>query len=214
MPPRDVPTPEPNEIAELRTEIADLRQHIRVLIDVMDGIREELSWLARNGVPREEPLAPIPVLKQMAADPCDPRWGEKLVIVRGDERRDTRTTTDAPQEEAMQIAEHALSSPQRPELAEFFEGDAVEFEHDGRDAFGEIVAIDAARDTATVMLVPGGEHVDMPLGRLDLVPPEDEDESEEQTETETKADDGKAVTISDAPPGKLFAEPGDQKRLF
>ncbi|MEZ6131130.1 MAG: hypothetical protein R3C59_20855 [Planctomycetaceae bacterium] len=70
----------PEEIAELREEIASLKDHIRLLVDAIDEVREELSWLTRNGLPSREPLPPVPVLKQMAADPCADDWGERLVI--------------------------------------------------------------------------------------------------------------------------------------
>lgn len=70
-------------IENLRQEIADLRDHIRVLTDVLDEIRDELHWVTRNGLPRGEP-PPSLVLKQMAADPCAPDWGERLVIECGD----------------------------------------------------------------------------------------------------------------------------------
>jgi len=76
--------PAPDEIAELREEIASLKDHIRLLVDAIDEIREELSWLTRNGLPSREPLPPVPVLKRMAADPCAEDWGERLVIERGE----------------------------------------------------------------------------------------------------------------------------------
>ena len=78
--------PAPDEIAELREEIASLKDHIRLLVDAIDEVREELSWLTRNGLPSQEPLPPVPVLKQMALDPCAEDWGERLVIERGDAR--------------------------------------------------------------------------------------------------------------------------------
>lgn len=75
--------PAPDEIVELREEIASLKDHIRLLVDAIDEVREELSWLTRNGLPSREPLPPVPVLKRMAADPCADDWGERLVIERG-----------------------------------------------------------------------------------------------------------------------------------
>lgn len=77
---RSSESPAPDEIAELREEIASLKDHIRLLVDAIDEVREELSWLTRNGLPSREPLPPVPVLKQMAADPCADDWGERLVI--------------------------------------------------------------------------------------------------------------------------------------
>lgn len=70
------PPPAPDEVRELREEIASLKDHIRLLVDAIDEVREELGWLTRNGLPLREPLPPIPVLKQMAVDPCADDWGE------------------------------------------------------------------------------------------------------------------------------------------
>ncbi len=84
--------PASDEITELREEIASLKDHIRLLVDAIDEVREELSWLARNGLPSREPLPPVPVLKQLAADPCADDWGERLVIDYG-----TRDTNDETQ---------------------------------------------------------------------------------------------------------------------
>ena len=79
--------PATNETAELRMEIASLRDHVRLLVDAIDEVREELSWLTRNGLPSREPLPLVPILKQMALDPCAEDWGERLVIERGDRSR-------------------------------------------------------------------------------------------------------------------------------
>ena len=75
---------ETNEDQELRDAVAELKDHIRVLIDSIDEVRDELQWLTRNGLPSAEPLPIVPVLKQMAADPCADDWSERLVIARGD----------------------------------------------------------------------------------------------------------------------------------
>lgn len=77
-------TPAPDEIAELREEMTSLKDHIRLLVDAIDEVREELSWLTRNGLPSSEPLPPVPVLKRMALDPCADDWNERLVIERGE----------------------------------------------------------------------------------------------------------------------------------
>ncbi len=97
---KSVPPPAPDEIAELRQEIASLKDHIRLLVDAIDEVREELGWLTRNGLPLRDPLPPIPVLKQMALDPCAEDWGERLVIERGEPKRpvaEPKTTPVIPQ---------------------------------------------------------------------------------------------------------------------
>lgn len=85
----------PDETAELRQEVAELKDRVRVLTDAVDELREELQWLTRNGLPRHEPPAVSPVLKQMAADPTADDWNEQLVIARG-EAADQSRQADAP----------------------------------------------------------------------------------------------------------------------
>ncbi len=68
----------------LQNELAELKELIRVLVDAIDQVRDELQWLTRNGLPAGERLPTVPVLTQMAADPCADDWGERLVIARRD----------------------------------------------------------------------------------------------------------------------------------
>lgn len=49
-----------------------------------DEIREEISWVTRNGLPVRTPLPVSPVLKRMALDPLAADWGERLLIERGE----------------------------------------------------------------------------------------------------------------------------------
>jgi hypothetical protein len=82
-PRKESPPAKDDEIAELREEIADLKNHVRVLSDILNEIREELEWVTQNGLPVQErplPLPPVPILKRMAADPCAADWNERLVI--------------------------------------------------------------------------------------------------------------------------------------
>ncbi|WP_145364500.1 hypothetical protein [Stratiformator vulcanicus] len=51
------------------------------------------------------------------------------------------------------------SVPARPALTLFDPGDAVEFRHEGRDVFGEIVSVDDANNRAMVQLIPSMEQV-------------------------------------------------------
>lgn len=100
----------PHELAELRQEIASLNDHVRLLVDAIDEVREELSWLTRNGLPSREPLPPVPVLKQMALDPCADDWNERLVIERGDRSCNQPVTSIA----APETPDAARSSPLPP----------------------------------------------------------------------------------------------------
>lgn len=84
MPPRKSSTATPNEVVELREELVDLRQQVQLLSTIIDELREELSWLTRNGIPPHADAIPSPVLKRMAADPLADDWNERLVIARGE----------------------------------------------------------------------------------------------------------------------------------
>lgn len=60
-------------VDRLTGEIALLRQ-------VVDEIREDFSWVTRNGLP-VQPIEHVHV-KRMALDPCAADWGERLEIER------------------------------------------------------------------------------------------------------------------------------------
>ena len=93
MPPRNAPPPAASdEIAQLRDEVTDLKNQVRVLSDILDEIREELQWVAQNGLPIREPLPPCPSLTRMALDPCADNWAERLVIDYGTPKRSNDLT--------------------------------------------------------------------------------------------------------------------------
>lgn len=81
---KEIPPADSDEITELREEVTDLKNHVRVLVDAIDEIRVELQWVTRNGLPIREPLPTVPILKRMALDPCADDWGERLVIDYGE----------------------------------------------------------------------------------------------------------------------------------
>lgn len=56
-----------------------LTQELRVLRDVLDEIREQLSWSLRND---HFHRGNCPVLKQMSRDPTADNWSDHLVIAR------------------------------------------------------------------------------------------------------------------------------------
>ncbi|MBX3440198.1 MAG: hypothetical protein KF861_22100 [Planctomycetaceae bacterium] len=84
MPPRMSPTAPPNDSVALREELVELRQQVALLSVIIDELREELSWLTRNGLPPHADAAPSPVLRRMALDPCADDWRERLAIARGE----------------------------------------------------------------------------------------------------------------------------------
>ena len=74
MPPRKASSPPAQ--AELPVErlcdaVSDLTQHVRVLLDVLDEVREDLSWITRNGVPGGRPIEHTRLIR-MARDPLAP----------------------------------------------------------------------------------------------------------------------------------------------
>ena len=40
----------------MRTEVANLRDHMQVLNEILDGIRDDLQWVTQNGIEVREPL--------------------------------------------------------------------------------------------------------------------------------------------------------------
>ena len=52
------------------------------LQETLEQIREDLSWLTRNGLP-VQPVEHV-IVKGMALDPCDPDWASKLAVIRLD----------------------------------------------------------------------------------------------------------------------------------
>ncbi len=73
--PSTAPAPDPlvDAVECLTAELSLLRQ-------VIDEVREDFSWLTRNGLP-VQPIEHVHV-KQMALDPCAADWGERLEIER------------------------------------------------------------------------------------------------------------------------------------
>ena len=73
--PAAAPESDPLALAvdRLTAELAVLRQ-------VIDEIREDFSWVTRNGLP-VRPIEHVHV-KRMALDPCAEDWGERLEIER------------------------------------------------------------------------------------------------------------------------------------
>ncbi|MEX1096281.1 MAG: hypothetical protein WED34_09545 [Planctomycetales bacterium] len=188
-----------DEIAALREEVVNLRDQVRVLADILDEIREELTWVTRNGVP----VVPAPaqriddrgVLARMSADPCDSHSVQKLVI-RG---------PSAP----------SRSPPATIHVtADLEETDAVEFVLDGQDQFGEIIAIDYARNQATIMLIPSQEEVVVSLDELTKVETDLDEEEPSVTPLAVPQAEQPVPSAGKPPTGKLFSSPGDQQRLL
>lgn len=75
------PTPAPEvEPDPLVAAVERLSGEIRMLRDVMDEIREDFSWVTRNGLPIQ-PIEHV-IVKRMALDPLADDWAEKLDVER------------------------------------------------------------------------------------------------------------------------------------
>jgi hypothetical protein len=81
---KEAPPAELKNAVGLQQEIAAIWEQMRVLIDVLNEIREELDWVTRNGLPQPEPRSPVPVLKEMALDPMSDAWNDRLQIIRNE----------------------------------------------------------------------------------------------------------------------------------
>jgi len=68
------------ELDPLAEAVERLTAELSVLRQVIDEIREDFSWLTRNGLP-VQPIEHVHV-KRMALDPCAEDWGERLEIER------------------------------------------------------------------------------------------------------------------------------------
>jgi len=74
------PLPAPTELPAERLcdAVTDLTQHVHVLIDVLDDIREDLSWITRNGIP-SHPVQHTRVVR-MARDTLAPDARDHLEL--------------------------------------------------------------------------------------------------------------------------------------
>ena len=143
------------DMQELREEVSSLREIVRVLIDIAEGIREELQWLTRNGLPAGEAgMSFLPVVRRMARDPAAANWNDRLVMDRSAGAADG----DADREPDTPCSEVVFES-----------GDTVEFEWEGEWVVAEVVSVNVADSTAEVMLIPSQEGMIVSLDELEKV---------------------------------------------
>ncbi len=72
-------------VADLQDSVESLSQEVQVLRNILDEIREDLSWALRNGHPIPKNNTQHSVLKKMGLDPCAEDWQDRLEIVNGTE---------------------------------------------------------------------------------------------------------------------------------
>ncbi len=78
---RKVPSASPAEQTEPFSEAADrLSAEVRCLREVLDEVREDFSWVTRNGLPIQ-PMEHVRV-RRMARDPNADDWAARLVLDR------------------------------------------------------------------------------------------------------------------------------------
>lgn len=75
---RNAPPAPPDEPDALSLAVDRLAQELTCLRQVLEEVREDFSWVTRNGVP-VQPIEHVHVRK-MAVDPCADDWGERLEI--------------------------------------------------------------------------------------------------------------------------------------
>jgi hypothetical protein len=79
--PRKAPTAEiPTQSDALAGAVERLCDELHILREVIDDIREDFSWVTRNGLPLQ-PIEHV-VVHRMARDPCGADWNEKLELRR------------------------------------------------------------------------------------------------------------------------------------
>ena len=78
---RKVPSASPAEQTDPVAEAADrLSAEVRCLREVLDEVREDFSWVTRNGLPIQ-PMEHVRV-RRMARDPSADDWAARLVVDR------------------------------------------------------------------------------------------------------------------------------------
>lgn len=73
------PVPDPELSDALIGAVERLADAVIVLRDTVDAVREDISWLSRNGLP-VQPIEHV-VVKRMARDPAASDWNEQLQTI-------------------------------------------------------------------------------------------------------------------------------------
>ena len=69
-----------SDTADLVRAVERLSDELRILREVIDGIREDVSWVTRNGLPIQ-PIEHV-IVKRIALNPTAADWSEQLVVER------------------------------------------------------------------------------------------------------------------------------------
>lgn len=164
-------------IEHLETSVASIAtDQLALFVDALDDARDELvaalkgdpqETLNFNELPDDGPVPPRPVLPTGNDNP-KPQDTHDL------EEPASSTVSDRSTEESVARSRQRslFDAPELSKLPLFEPGDAVEFEKDGTDLFGEIVALDDANNQASVMLIPSEEHVAVSQDELTKTKPD------------------------------------------
>ncbi len=165
-------------VERLETHVASIAtDQLALFVDALDNARDELLAVLK-GDPQElldfdDPpevgtVVPRPVIAMETADTKSAAKAQKSV----DDSPLTAPETGGQGEHLVSIVDrdrHEPAHAERPQQRTLFDatppakltlfepGEAIEFRRDGKDLFGEIVALDDGRNVATVMLIPSGE---------------------------------------------------------
>ena len=93
---RKTPSAPERKPGKLAVEVESLRNEVRVLRQAIDEVREELQYINTNGLRLRDVdhVAPIGILKRMAADVTSNEWSERLRIDFGHDARTDQTPVE------------------------------------------------------------------------------------------------------------------------
>jgi hypothetical protein len=178
---RMIPRPSSAEEHPLAGHIERMTEELQAIGDILEDIRTNIAWGLQNG----RVIVSLAELEQLqhAADATLGSDAFELTI-----RLHTALATfGADLANAFDVRSHDEPKPLRhapadvetgdPEFVStvtlYEVGDAVEFEWEGEEMFGEIVTLDDARNQAVVMLIPSQDEVTVCQDELKKVEPDE-----------------------------------------
>lgn len=189
----------PGEVAE---ELHQLVTELGIVNDTLIGIREDIAWGIHNG----RVILSLADVSQFAHEPDLTIDGSLVELT-------IRLCTKlrAVREDVNRIVEqrHSPLPPNRTPAVLYEVGQAVEFDGDEGEQFGEILEVDEAANAAVVLLIPSQERVQVSQDLLRLVELESEEPPSFATRDDSVPHQQEQPTASNADaahrrPGHLF----------
>ena len=146
------------ESDELVDQFQRLNDEVRVLRDCLDELRSDFAWAVQNGR-----IVILPDADPPAAGPQS-GFAESSV----DERQDSGTPATEPSTPDLTTADGRLLP-----VTLFEVGNAVEFDRNREELFGEIAKLDDATNEATVQIIPSFEEVVVSQDQLRRIEPDE-----------------------------------------